>query len=132
MFLSVASLFVGLAAHAALLPHFRFTGAAAATAAGSLLLTIGGLGLLRHSFNGIAPDRHLFVFLIPACVLFVTLELISGGAVFQLAAGSVLVGLALFALCLLPAVAEYRAEQALLSALASPDRAPGAMPQVDA
>jgi O-antigen/teichoic acid export membrane protein len=132
MFLSIGSLVAGLVADWALLPHFRFTGAAAATAASSLLLTIGGLVLLRWSLDGIAVDRQLVVFLVPAGVLFLTLELVSGGAVFQLAAGGALTGLALFTLWRLPAVAQYRAQQALLSALASPGRTGDAIRQTDA
>lgn len=130
--LTLVSLVFYVGANLVLLPLFQFRGGAIATALAVVLMTLGGLALLRQGADGFAPGVRTLLFFLPAAALFAVLHFLSGPPFFQLALGGLLSGAAVIAVLRLPGVAHYRAEQARLSDLARPDATRAGIGDADA
>jgi O-antigen/teichoic acid export membrane protein len=118
--LSLFSLVFYVGANLVLVPRYRFTGGAIATALAVIVMTLAGLLLLREGVGGFAPGMRLAIFLLPATGLFAVFRLLPAATLLQLALGGLLTGVAVIAVWHLPGVSRYRAEQARLSDLALP------------
>jgi O-antigen/teichoic acid export membrane protein len=96
-----------------LLPQAGFAGSAIATAVSVVFVALGGMLLMARI--GVVPGKRTLQILLPAAILCVLLNFLSGPPVLQLALAMPLTLVALAAVWRFPSLASSRAEQAALS-----------------